>query len=214
MSHELGNEISKSRTEFLIDGVYAIVMTLLVLEIGVPQLTHSDVAAGELPRRLLDLWPLFMSYGMSFIILGFFWIYHHVLFHYIKRVNRVFVWLTVFYLMFVAFIPFSTALLGEYHDQQISVVIYGLNIAIAAFWTFVQWRYATKDHCLVDPDLDPTFITILSRSSLIGPIFYLIAVALSFVNLVLSLVLFMAIPIYYLVPIRKDTSRFWFTKDK
>jgi uncharacterized membrane protein len=94
MSHELGNELSKSRTEFLIDGVYAIVMTLLVLEIGVPQLTHSDVAAGELPRRLLDLWPLFMSYGMSFIILGFFWIYHHVLFHYIKRVNRVFVWLS------------------------------------------------------------------------------------------------------------------------
>jgi uncharacterized membrane protein len=64
-----------------------------------------------------------------------------------------------------AFIPFSTALLGEYHDQQISVVIYGINIAIAAFWTFVQCWYATKDHRLVDSNLDPTFIKILSRSS-------------------------------------------------
>ena len=56
MPTEIGNEISKSRTEFLIDGVYAIVMTLLVLEIAVPQLTHSEVAAGELPERLLELW--------------------------------------------------------------------------------------------------------------------------------------------------------------
>ena len=111
-------------------------MTLLVLEIAVPQIAHSEVAAGELPKRLLKLWPVILSYAMSFIILGFFWIYHHVLFHYIKRANSVFVWLTVFYLMFIAFIPFSTALLGEYNDQQISVVIYGINIATAAFWTY------------------------------------------------------------------------------
>jgi len=189
-------------------------MTLLVLEIAVPQLNQSEVAAGELPKRLLELWPLIMSYAMSFIILGFFWIYHHVLFHYIKRADRVFVWITVFYLMSVAFIPFSTALLGRYHDQQISVEIYGINIAIAAFWTYVQWWYATKDHRLVDSDLDPTLITLIFRSSLIGPIFYFIAVALSFVSIIVSLVMFMAIPIYYLVPVRKDKSRFWFTKNK
>lgn len=210
---EPGNEISKSRTEFLTDGVYAIVMTLLVLEITVPELTHSEVAAGELPKKLLELWPVILSYGLSFIILGFFWIYHHILFHYIKRTDRVFVWLTVFYLMFVAFIPFSTALLGEYNDQQISVVIYGINIAMVGFWTHMQWWYATRDHRLVDSDLDPTFITIMSRSSLIGPIFYLIAVALSFVSTWISLVMFIGIPLYYLVPIRKDKSRFWFTKN-
>ncbi|MGI0001589.1 MAG: hypothetical protein ACRD42_00745, partial [Nitrososphaeraceae archaeon] len=72
----------------------------------------------------------------------------------------------------------------------------------------------TKDHRLVDSDLDPTFITIMSRSSIIGPIFYLITVALSFVSIIVSLVLFIAIPIYYLVPIRKDKSRFWFTKNE
>ena len=68
MSREVGDEISKSRIETLIDGVYAIVMTLLVLEIAVPQLTHSEVAAGELPKRLLELWPVILSYGTSFII--------------------------------------------------------------------------------------------------------------------------------------------------
>jgi uncharacterized membrane protein len=208
LSREIGNEISKSRIETLTDGVFAIFMTLLVLEITVPQLTHSEAIAGELLRQLLELWPVILSYAISFIILGFFWIHHHDQFHYIKRVNRVFVWITVFYLMFVAFIPFSTALLGEYYDQQISVVIYGINIAITAFWTYVQWWYAAKDHRLIDLDLDPTFITIMSRRSLIGPIIYLIAVALSFISIQVSLVLFVAIPIYYLVPARKYKSRF------
>jgi uncharacterized membrane protein len=214
LSREIGNEISKSRVETLTDGVFAIVMTLLVLEIAVPQLTHSEAAAGELLRQLLELWPVILSYAMSFIILGFFWINHHDQFHYIKRANHVLVWITIFHLMFVAFIPFSTALLGEYYDQQISVVVYGTNIAVAAFWASVQWWYAAKDHRLVDPDLDPTFIRIMFRRSILGIIIYLIAVALSFVSIQVSIVLFIAIPIYYLVPARKDKSWFWFTRNK
>ncbi|HZC47502.1 MAG TPA: TMEM175 family protein [Nitrososphaeraceae archaeon] len=71
MSGEVGNDISKSRIETLTDGVFAIVMTLLVLEIAVPQLSHSE-AAIELSKQLLELWPVILSYGTSFIILGFF----------------------------------------------------------------------------------------------------------------------------------------------
>jgi uncharacterized membrane protein len=212
LSREIGNEISKSRIEFLTDGLFAIVMTLLVLEITVPQLTHSEVVAGELPKRLLELWPVIYSYALSFIILGFFWINHHDQFYYIKRANRVFVWLTIFYLMSIAFVPFSTALLGEYADQQISVVVYGINIAVAGFWAAVQWWYAAKDYRLIDPDLDPTFITIMSRRSLIGIIIYLIAAALSFVSATVSLVLFIATPIYYLIPARMDKPWLWFTR--
>jgi uncharacterized membrane protein len=214
LSPEIGNEISKARIEFLTDGIFAIVMTLLVLEITVPQLTHSEVAAGELPKRLLELWPMILSYAMSFIILGFFWIYQHDLFHYIKRADRVFVWITIFYLMFVAFIPFSTGLLGEYTDQQISVVVYGINIAVAALWTYVQWRYASKDNRLTDAGLNSTFIKIVSRRTLFGPILYLIGVGLSFINTYTSIALFIAIPIYYLVPVRTHKSWFWFTRNK
>jgi uncharacterized membrane protein len=214
MSREIGNEISKSRIETLTDGVFAIVMTLLVLEIAVPQLTHSEATAGELLRQLLELWPVILSYAISFIILGFFWISHHDQFYYIKRANRVFVWITIFYLMFVAFIPFSTALLGEYTAQQISVVIYGINFAIAGFWARVQWWYATRDHRLIDPDLDPNFIKIMSRRGTIGIVIYLIAAALSFVSITASLVMFIVIPIYYLVPARTDKTWLWFTRNK
>ena len=138
MSREVGDEISKSRIETLTDGVFAIVMTLLVLEIAVPQLSHSE-AATELPKQLLELWPVILSYATSFIILGFLWIAHDYQFHYVKRANRTFLWITIFYLMFIAFVPFSTALIGEYGDQQISVIIYGINISVVGFWEYVRW---------------------------------------------------------------------------
>jgi uncharacterized membrane protein len=214
LSREIRNEISKSRIEMLTDGIFAIVMTLLVLEIAVPQLTHSEATTGELLRQLIELWPVIYSYALSFIILGFFWIGHHDQFYYIKRANRIFAWITIFYLMFIAFIPFSTALLGEYTDQQISVVIYGINIAVAGFWARVQWWYASKDHRLTDPDLEPTFVKIMSRRGTIGIVIYLIAAALSFVSIIASLVLFIVIPIYYLVPARTDKPWLWFTKNK
>ena len=205
MSGEVGNEISKSRIETLTDGVFAIAMTILVLEIAVPQLSHSD-AAIELPKQLLELWPVILSYGTSFIILGFFWIAHDYQLHYVKRANRTFLWITIFYLMFIAFVPFSTSLIGEYGDQQISIIIYGVNISIIGFWEYIRWKYATKDHHLVDSDLDPIVITKMSRRFLLGPTIYLIAVAISFISTQVSLVMFISTPLYFLVSARKDKS--------
>ena len=185
--------------ETLTDGVFAIVMTILVLEIAVPQLSHSE-AAIELPKQLIELWPVILSYGTSFIILGLFWIAHDYQFHYIKRANRTFLWITIFYLMFIAFVPFSTSLIGEYGDQQISVIIYGINIIIVLVWAYLQWKYATKEHRLVDDDLDPKFITIMSRRIIVGIILYAFAIAISLLNTQVSLVLFILIPICYLIP--------------
>jgi uncharacterized membrane protein len=181
LSPDIEEGFSKTRLEMLTDGVFAIVMTLLVLELVLPHLSHSEVAT-ELPKHLLELWPVVLSYEISFITLGFFWIYHYDQFHYIKRPNRTLLWITIFYLMFVAFIPFSTALLGEYGDQQISVIIYGINLTIAASWANVLRWYATKDHRLVESNLDLNFIKMVSRRGLVGPIIYLVAIAVSFAS--------------------------------
>ena len=108
--------------------------------------------------------------------------------------------------MFIAFVPFSTSLIGEYRDQQISVIIYGVNISIVGFWEYIRWRYSTKDHCLVDSDLDSRLITLESRRFLLGPTIYLIAVVISFVSTQVSLVLFIATPLYFIVSARKDKS--------
>jgi uncharacterized membrane protein len=211
LTHEVGDHVSRDRIITLTDGVLAIVMTLLVLEIVVPELSPSEVAK-ELPKRLLELWPVVWSYATSFIILGFFWISHDEQFHYIKRANRTLLWITIFYLMVIAFIPFSTALIGTYGDQQISIIIYGINITIALIWSHLQWKYATKKHRLVDSDLDPKFIAKMSRKRIVAIILYPIAIAVSFLNTHVSLILFALIPAYYLIP----TQYFWFrfTKDK
>ena len=102
--------------------------------------------------------------------------------------------------MFIAFIPFSTALIGAYGDQQISVVIYGINIIIVIFWAYLQWKYATKEHRLVDSDLDPKFITRMSRRIIVGVILYMIAIAVSFLSTQASLILFILIPVHYSYP--------------
>jgi len=213
LSPEIGDSVSKARIEALTDGVFAIVMTILVLEIVAPHLSHSE-ASIELAKRLLELWPVFLSYASSFIILGFFWIGHDSQFHYIKRVNRTLLWITIFFLMFIALIPFSTSLLGEYQDQQISVLIYGANLIIALCWNYLHWWYATKDHRLVDSDLDPILITVISRRYLMGIIIFLVVIAVSFINIHLSLVLYICAPLYYLIPIQKHKSWTWFTKIK
>jgi uncharacterized membrane protein len=95
--------------------------------------------------------------------------------------------------MFIAFIPFSTALIGQYGDQQISVIIYGINIIIVRVWTYLQWKYATRDHRLVDNDLDPKFIVKMSRRIIVTIILYMIAIAVSFLSTQVSLLLFVLI---------------------
>ena len=211
MTQETGDRISRDRIVSLTDAVLAIVMTLLVLEIVVPELSRSE-AATELPKRLLEMLPVVGSYATSFIILGFFWISHDDQFHYIKRANRTLRWITIFYLMFIAFIPFSTALIGAYGDLQISVIIYGINIIIVLVWAYLQWRYATKEHRLADSDLDPKFITRMSRRIIVGAILYMIAIAVSFLSTQASLILFILIPVHYLIPPQYFSFRF--TKDK
>jgi len=200
--HEVGDRITRDRIVTFTDGVLAIVVTLLVLEIAVPQLSQSEVET-ELPKRLLELLPDILSYATSFIILGFFWIAHDDQFHYIKRANRTLSWITIFYLMFIAFIPFSTALIGTYGDQEISIIVYGINIIIVQLFGFLQWEYATKEHHLVDIDLDPNLVTITSRRIFVGMILYAFGIVISFLNTQVSLALF----ILGILNSQKNTSR-------
>jgi uncharacterized membrane protein len=196
--------ISKSRLEALTDGIFAIVMTLLVLEIAVPQiLSHEpDVVRAELPKRLFDLWPKIFSYVISFIILAIYWRGHHRQFHYIRHSDGVLVWTNIMFLMAVSFLPFSTSLLGEYIDQQISVFIYGGNSIVIALLLYIQWRYATNHYRLVDKNLDPNIIRRLPRRVLIGILAYLIAMVVSFVNIQSSVFLFTLIVIPAVLPNR------------
>jgi uncharacterized membrane protein len=207
--------LNKNRIEALTDGVFAVVMTLLVLDISVPQISShyaiDSVAAGtELLKRLFDLWPKILSFGISFVILAIYWVAHHRQFHYIKQSNRALIWINIIFLMATCLVPFSTSLLGEYREQEISVLVYGGNSIVIASVLYIQWRYVTTSRHgrLLDENLDPIMKTTLSRRTLFGIIVYLVATGFSFVYTQLSPFLFALVIIPAFLPnkiIRKIT---------
>src|SRR4051812_11226028 len=104
-------------------------MTLLVFEIKVP--SSASVPEPELAAALAAQWPRFAAFALSFIMLGISWIGHHNQFHFIRRANRALLWLNATFLLFIAFIPFSANLLGEYPEAQLAIVLYAGNLCAA-----------------------------------------------------------------------------------
>lgn len=195
--------LSTSRLETLTDGIFAIAMTLLVLNLQVPQIPAALVAA-RLPHALEALWPRVLSFILSFVVVGVYWVGHHNQFHYIRRVDRSFMWLNILFLLAIAFIPFSAGLLGAYVRQQVVVAIYGLNLVAVGATLSLIWRYATTHHRLVDADLPPQAVRAGGRRILLGVGLYLLAVALAFINTWLSVAMYILVPLLYILPGRID----------
>lgn len=125
--------MNKARVEAFSDGVFSIVLTLLVFNLHVPTLVHMD-SNKELLFKLGLLWPSFASFLLSFLVVSVFWINHHFLFRiYIKEVDRITNLLNILYLLFLVFIPFSSNLFGDYPQNQVAALIYGFNILATVF---------------------------------------------------------------------------------
>lgn len=194
----MGAGLTTSRIEALADGVFAVVMTLLVLDLKVP--VAGPDASAELPGKLLELWPRLLSFVLSFVIAGVYWVGHHNQYHFIRRSDRVLLWINILFLLCVAFIPFSTALLGEYPQQPIAVVIYGLNLILIGLVLYAHWWYATADCRLVDHDIDPHVVRVAKQRILIAPVAYTLAILLAFVGTALSLAIYLLVPVLYILP--------------
>jgi uncharacterized membrane protein len=183
---EVGRLLPPNRIETLVDGVFAIVMTLMVFQFSVPVV---EVKA-ELPGELLELLPRFYSYVLSFVVLAMFWTGHHSAFHYIKRSDGTLVLINIFFLMFVALTPFSTSLMGRYYLEQLPILVYVINMFLALIMRFALWAYATGKHRLVDNDIDPRLIRNDKIMQLIGAlVFCPIVVGVSFLSAVAAYVI-------------------------
>jgi len=153
--------LSKGRLEALSDGVFAIVMTLLVLDLKVPDLPRHT-SQQELLAHVRELGPYFFGFALTFVLAAVFWFFHHLVFHYIRHITRALVWLNIGFLMFVSLLPFSTAMLGRFSFQTVSALFYfGNQFALAAFMK-MQWIYAKKKG-LINPESDPEMQQRLSR---------------------------------------------------
>jgi uncharacterized membrane protein len=191
--------LSTARIETLVDGIFAVVMTLLVLDIKVPQLAHTE---DSLHEALFKVLPNLGSYGLSFLVVGVYWVGQHNQFHFIKRSNRVLIWINITFLMSVSMIPFSAALLAEYWQRPSAIVVYGLNLIVTSLLLLTNWLYVTTDHRLVEHSMPPEIIKQAARRILIAPAIYVVAILAGLVlsRTELSLILYLVAPFFYILP--------------
>ncbi len=204
---ESNQGLGKQRIEALSDAIFAFAMTLLVLDVKIPKVSGALVTQEFLVQTLLDLWPKFLSFVMSFVILSLFWIAHHGYSHFLKRTDRTFLWINLLFLMVVVIVPFSTDFLGDYPRQRIASLVYGCNIMALGLTLYWQWEYATHGHRLVGSQIEPKLVRKGKQRILMGILTITSAMLLSWVNPALSIVVYVLFPIAYLRPSQID--RHW-----
>jgi len=193
-----------NRIEALADGIFAVAMTILVLELHVPDLGPVASEAGLL-SALMSLVPKALSFGSGFVILGTLWIGHRFQFHYIRRTNRVILWINLVFLLMISFLPFVVALIGTYGAMRVSCIVYGTTLVGALTCLLVQWLYATgPSRRLVGSPLPPEVFVGLRNRVLMGMIGYGAGLLLAFVAPRASLGCYAATPLLYLLPTRFD----------
>ena len=169
----------RDRIVNLSDGVFAIALTLLVLDIRVPNIPEN-VVDSELPGVLLSLWPKYLGYVLSFAVITTFWIIHHSIFRPIRAYDRNLLYINFLFLMFVAFVPFPTSLLGEYGNHQLPVAVYAATLAVGRLLlTAIQW-YSVRHDRLLDEAQDPATVRFLLIRGLTLPAIYLLTIVISF----------------------------------
>lgn len=189
---------TKSRVEAFSDGIFAIIVTLLILEIKVPHIESPD-SVGELFGSLLKLIPKFSSWVISFLTICIVWVNHHRLFEMFKGINIVLFWLNVHLLLWVSFVPFPTALVGDYPRNPLAVAFYGLVMAFTGLAFFLARIYGLNNPGLLKETVSlKTYKKGVFSALVFGFSFYLAAGALAWVSTYLSFILYFLIAIYFL----------------
>lgn len=193
--------IPTNRLEAFSDGVFAIATTLLILEIKVP---HAE--DGELGQALLNLWPSYLAYAVGFLTIGVMWVNHHFVIGLMQRIDRTFVFLNLFLLGFVAFIPFPTAVIAEYLTESsqsnlgAASVLYGTTmLLLTVFFVSLYARLRVADDLLKNPAVAQPIIAKALRFSAVSVALYLTGIAVSFVAPIISLVLFALVALLFAV---------------
>ena len=185
--------ISTKRIETLVDGIFAIAMTLMVLNIHLPD--PSGLWTNEMVWGII--WGQFSNlfiYALSFVILAGFWTTHHRGFDHIKRADQAFLWINVIWLLFVALIPFSTSLMGDFGNSTPAALFFNFNLFFIGLFSFLIRRQVIE-HELADKSLKPADVKHVYAATLTFPILAGIAIVLSFISPGYSFIPYLFIPI-------------------
>jgi uncharacterized membrane protein len=200
-----GDEKETGRLEAFSDGVFAIAITLLVLDLKVPKPSELPAGPGPLGTHgllaaLLAQWPTLLAYLTSFLSILVMWVNHHLLFSLIRRTDHLFLYLNGLLLLFVTFVPFPTALVAAYLERReatAAAALYSASYLCIAIVFNLLWRHASKGRRLLDRNASAAAIDEIDRSYRFGPPLYALAFVLAFVNLTASLLTCLALAVFF-----------------
>ena len=208
MSNKLHNEHRKEfqleRMILFSDAVFAIAITLLVIEIKIPEIEKEHISDHALAEELKKLIPKFIGFIISFILIGIYWTVHHRMFGYVTSYTRKLVRLNLFFLFFIALMPFSTGFYSEYagselvrYQLKVPMTFYVLNFSLAGFLNFFMWVYITNPkNKVAEPPIDPEVAMLGKLRSLLVPSIFLLMLIVAYLSNVLY-----AVYIPMLIPI-------------
>ncbi|MEV1334004.1 TMEM175 family protein [Micromonospora costi] len=199
-----GAERDPARVVAFSDAVIAIAVTLLVLEIRPPD-------TGHLLHGLVTLWPSYLAYGITFLLIGQVWANHHVMFDHIRRADRMVLFLNTVLLMDIAFLPFAAAVLADAfrHGQgeRVAVVLHGLTFEVAAVLFNLIWRHASRDRRLLVSTIDPAGVRAIGRRFRLALTWIATGTVLGALLPALGVVVIAAFIPYYWLPVRGENAR-------
>ncbi len=191
------DEKETGRTEAFSDGVFAIAITLLILEVRVP---HVEEGGSSLLAALGELWPSYLAYLISFLTIAVMWVNHHHMFKHIRRVDNRLLFFNSLLLMMITFVNFSTALLAEYigkPEQQTATLFYTGTMVVNAILFNVLWRHASTNGRLLGKNADMAQVKAITDQYWYGPVLYSVAFVLAFVSVGLSLALQFGLAVFF-----------------
>lgn len=175
----LGSGRNTERLQFFSDAVFAIAMTLLVIDIAIPDVHPRTGAA--LWQALGNEWQRFFAYVLSFAVIAINWIGHHRRFRLIRDYDPILIWVNFALLALIAFVPYPTSLLSEYGDLAPAVILYAATVALISLTQFWSWSYAFK-RGLTDKVVDLDLYRYSRRNQLVVPVVFLLSIPIALVN--------------------------------
>src|SRR5262249_15310179 len=195
------DNMPKGRVETLADGVFALAMTLLAFNLQPPNAVRTSP---DLQSALVSMLPHFRTYVLSFVVIGIYWISHHTQFHYVRRADRTLLWINIFFLMFVATLPFSTAVLGRYENQQAAIMLYSGNLLLVGLANALHWAYVTRRRRLVASDLSSQLVRLVMARILLAPGVAAVCIAVSYIDVGWAVRFYYAILVIYVLLARSS----------
>jgi len=170
------------------DGIFTIAITLLILEIRLPEIPSSEIDA-RFVESMVAIMPKVLGFILSFFIIAMYWLSYHRIFHFIQKTDRLLMLQNILFLFFIVLMPFSTYLIGLYGAHETVVIFYAANITVTSAILYAMWWHASGDHLLVDPDLDDDVIRYLRKRGLIPIIVFLCSMGVAIFSPLLAMIL-------------------------